>query len=71
MARRKPVSPAQQTMSFHQTEALERTLKAHPQVRPEKIAQAAALVADGNYPSDAHLSRLAGFLAPQVVTQDS
>ena len=35
-------------------------------VRPEKIARAAALVADKNYPSDAQLSRLAGLLAKHL-----
>ena len=50
-------------MSFDQTNTLERSLTSTPQIRPDKVAQAAALVADGNYPSDAQLSRLAGLLA--------
>ena len=34
--------------------------------RPEKIARAAALVADQNYPSDAQLSKLAGLLVKHL-----
>jgi hypothetical protein len=34
--------------------------------RPEKIARAAALVADPNYPSPAQLSKLAGLLAKHL-----
>ncbi len=36
------------------------------EVRPEKVAQAAALLNDGNYPSDSDLNRLAGFLANRL-----
>ena len=35
-------------------------------VRPEKVARAAALVADPNYPSPAQLSKLAGLLAKHL-----
>ena len=48
------------------TQSLQQTLKESPQVRPEKVAQAAALVSDGNYPSDAALNKLAGFLAGRL-----
>ena len=46
--------------------SLEQTLKQTPQVRPEKIAAAAALLADGSYPSDAAMNQLAGFLARRL-----
>ena len=46
--------------------SLEQTLKQAPQIRPEKVAAAAALLSDGNYPSDAALSQLAGFLARRL-----
>ena len=36
------------------------------EVRAEKIARAAALVADKNYPSDAQLAKLAGLLAKHL-----
>jgi hypothetical protein len=36
------------------------------EVRPEKVARAAALVADPNYPSNAQLSKLAGLLAKHL-----
>ena len=71
VVRRERVSPAKKTMSFDQTQALERTLKATPQVRPAKVAQAVALAADASYPSDAQLSRLAGLLAPQIGDQET
>ena len=50
-------------MSFERTTALEQTLKKIPLVRPEKVTQAAALVADPNYPSDEKLSRIAELFA--------
>jgi hypothetical protein len=45
-------------------------MKSAPRVRPEKVAQAAALAADASYPTDAQLRRLAGFLAPQLGGQE-
>jgi anti-sigma28 factor (negative regulator of flagellin synthesis) len=47
-------------------QALQQTLKQASQVRPEKVAQANALLNDGNYPSDAALNQLAGFLAGRL-----
>jgi len=52
--------------SFDASASLQQTLQQSPQVRPEKVAQASALLSDGNYPSDADLSRLAGFLANRL-----
>ena len=54
------------TMSFYQTTSLEQSLRDSSQVRPEKIAQASALVADPGYPSDEALNRLAGLLARHI-----
>jgi len=48
------------------TQSLQQTMKQSPQVRPEKVAQANALLSDGNYPSDKALSQLAGFLAQRL-----
>ena len=53
-------------MSFDRTQALEQSLKDTSQVRPEKVAQASALVADASYPSDETLSRMAGLLAQHI-----
>jgi anti-sigma28 factor (negative regulator of flagellin synthesis) len=47
-------------------QSLQQNLPQAPQARPEKIAQAQALVADGNYPSDKALNQLAGFLANRL-----
>ena len=56
-------------MSFERTQSLEQSLASIPKVRPEKVAQAAALVADPNYPSDVQLNKMAGLLAGQIVRQ--
>jgi len=62
--RREPsAKAADTTMSFDQTTSLEQALKNSAQVRPDKVAQASALVADPSYPSDEVLSRMAGLLA--------
>jgi len=45
------------------TQALPDSLQQAAQIRPEKVAKASALVNDANYPSEADLNRLAGFLA--------
>ena len=42
------------------------TLRQSAQARPEKVAQANALLSDGNYPSDSALKQLAGFLADRL-----
>jgi hypothetical protein len=41
-------------------------LKNSSQIRPEKVAQASALVSDPTYPSDETLNRLAGLLAKNI-----
>ena len=65
--RREPSATApDNTMSFDKTTSLQQTLKDSSQVRPEKVAQASALVADPNYPSDDVLDRLAGLLAKHI-----
>jgi hypothetical protein len=48
------------------TQTLQDALKQSGQARPEKVAQASALLSEGNYPSDADLNRLAGFLANRL-----
>ena len=50
-------------MSIGRTQALEQSLQETPQIRPEMVARANALVADENYPSDDLLNQLAGHLA--------
>jgi archaellum component FlaG (FlaF/FlaG flagellin family) len=54
------------TMPFERTQSLEQSLKDTSQVRPEKVAQASALIADPNYPSDETLNRMAGLLAKHL-----
>jgi hypothetical protein len=61
-----PTATADNTMSFERTNSLEQSLKDAPQVRPEKVAQASALVADASYPSDEVLNRMAGLLAKHI-----
>jgi len=65
--RRAPsATAADNTMSFERTTSLEQSLKDTSQVRPEKVAQASALVADASYPSDEVLNRMAGLLAKNI-----
>lgn len=54
------------TMSFDQTTSLQQSLKDSSPVRPDKVAQATALVADPGYPSADVLDRLAGLLAQHI-----
>lgn len=54
------------SVSFNASQSLQQALQQAPQVRPEKVAQANALLSSGNYPSDADLNRLAGFLANRI-----
>lgn len=60
------VPAAENNMSFERTQSLEQSLKDTSQIRPEKVAQATALVSDPNYPSDETLNRMAGLLAQHL-----
>ena len=53
-------------VSFETTQLAKSLPKPTAEVRPEKIARAAALVADPNYPSPAQLAKLAGLLAKHL-----
>lgn len=73
--RQSPARPAGTAAADHagdndasfETQQLARSLpKPTAEVRPEKIARAAALVADPNYPSAGQLSKLAGLLAKHL-----
>jgi hypothetical protein len=67
IVRRPAAAPAADTnMSFERTQSLEQSLKDTSQIRPEKVAQASALVADSSYPSDETLNRMAGLLAKHL-----
>jgi hypothetical protein len=66
VARQQTTPPADTTMSFESTQALEKTLQDTPTIRPETVARASALVADGNYPSDDLLGKMAGLLADKI-----
>jgi hypothetical protein len=52
--------------SFDTTAAFNAAQNQTQSSRPDKIARASALLADGNYPSDQDLNRLAGFLAGKL-----
>ena len=52
--------------SFDTTAALKSAQNQTTDVRADKVARASALLADGNYPSDQDLGRLAGFLADKL-----
>ena len=48
------------------TQSMQDSFQQSAQARPEKVAQASALLNDGHYPADSDLSRLAGFLANRL-----
>ena len=56
---------ADASVSFS-SQSLQDSIKQSAQTRPEKVAQASALVNDGKYPSDQALNQLAGFLARRL-----
>ena len=58
-------APDDSSVSFS-SQSLQQTLQQSAQVRPEKVAQANALLSDSNYPSDAALDQLAGFFAKRL-----
>jgi hypothetical protein len=66
VVRQPKTQPADTTMSFERTQALEKTLQEAPQIRPEMVARASALTADENYPSDETLNNVAGLLAGKI-----
>jgi hypothetical protein len=67
--RRESTPLTDNSMSFERTQVLENTLKEIPQVRPETVAGANALVADANYPPDELLNQVAGILARNINSQ--
>ena len=52
--------------SFSGTDSINDQMSTLSTVRPDKVAAARDLVADGNYPSDNDLSRMAGLLATHL-----
>ena len=65
-APRPSAAAAAEGTSFQDSAALQDKLKSLPTFRPEKIAQAKALVSDSNYPPDYVLDRIAVLLAINV-----
>lgn len=68
--RSEPVAAAD-SASFPATDSLNGQLSSMSSVRPDKVAAAKDLVADGNYPSDKDLSRVAGLLADHIQTDSA
>ncbi len=66
VVRQNNTQPADTTMSFDRTQALEKTLQQASPVRPEVVAKASALIADENYPSDSVLNQMAGLLSAKL-----
>ena len=65
-AARPSATPAADDTSFQVSAALQDKLKNLPAVRPEKVAQAKALVSDTQYPPGFVLDRIAVLLAIHV-----
>ena len=61
-----PATTASGTDSFNTTAAFQSAQNQTAASRPEKIARASELLADGNYPSAKVLNQLAGFLAGKL-----
>ncbi len=53
--------------SFEHASALENTLAAVPEIRPEAVARARQLIADPNYPSASIVRSLSNFLAEKIL----
>ena len=66
---RREAAPVTDSGAFEQSQALERTLKSGSDIRPEKIAQARAVLSDVKYPPDALLDGIANLLAVHIKIQ--
>ena len=65
-AQRPPAAKQDNSVSFDTTQAIRQSAKDPAPVRADKVAAATALANDPSYPTDAALSRLAGFLANRI-----
>jgi len=63
VAKRDPTPPAPDAVSFSTSNSLRNQLRNISTVRPEQVARAKELVADGNYPPDYVMKRIATLLA--------
>jgi hypothetical protein len=68
-AAKKP-TPAADEVSFTGTEALQTALRAQPEVRPEKVAQARDLVALSTYPPPELLRKISNLLAVNLLESE-
>jgi len=66
---RPEAAPAAEAGAFEQSQALERTLKSGSDIRPEKIAQARAVLSDAKYPPNALLDGIAHLLASHLKSE--
>jgi hypothetical protein len=64
--RRSDAPDVSDVASFSTAHSFNSQLSAAATVRPDKVAAAKDLVADGNYPSENDLSRIAGLLAAHL-----
>jgi hypothetical protein len=69
VVRQEAATPATDETSFQVTTALQDQLKNQPTVRPEKVAQAKALLSDSQYPPDDVLDRIAILIAGKLQSQ--
>ena len=73
-ATRQPIAhreaqPLMEAEAFEQSQALERTLRSGSDIRPEKIAQARAVLSDVKYPPDALMDGIANLLAFHIKSE--
>ena len=66
VTRQPATSQAQEAAPFARSQALENAVTQAPTVRPEKVEQARAMIADKSYPPEELVSRIASLLAMHV-----
>ena len=66
--RKTPTEP--KTADLAKTDALDAALKAMPDVRPEQVARAKALIRESGYPSDKVVNQVAGVLAKHICSKE-
>jgi hypothetical protein len=66
VARQASTTSTDAALPHKRAQALEQTLRDAPQVRPEAVERARALVADVKYPPEEILDRLAALLAAHI-----
>lgn len=68
---KRTTAPAASGVSLEGTSALEASLRAIPDVRPEAVDRARTLINDPTYPSQAVLKQISNFLAKNLTSEQA